>query len=107
MREQDGGNGETRKPGPSFRDTCLSLVCFRRFLYTSRLGGICGQGEVAELFGVCLMSDISRKTTMQRHRMIYSALSEELKNGLHALSLNTKTQAETLKVDAHTPQGTR
>jgi stress-induced morphogen len=49
----------------------------------------------------------SEKTTMHRHRMIYTALSEELKNGLHALSLNTKTQAETLKAEAHTPQGTR
>ncbi len=43
---------------------------------------------------------------MQRHRTIYTALSEELKNGLHALSLNTKTEAELLKAEAHTPQGT-
>jgi BolA protein len=53
------------------------------------------------------MSDVPRKTTMQRHRMIYAALSEELKNGLHALSLNTKTQAEILKAEARTPQGSR
>jgi stress-induced morphogen len=46
---------------------------------------------------------------MQRHRMIYAALSEELKNenGIHALSLNTKTHAEILKAEAHTPQGLR
>lgn len=31
---------------------------------------------------------------MQRHRMIYSALSEELSQGLHALSLKTKTPEE-------------
>jgi stress-induced morphogen len=43
---------------------------------------------------------------MQRHRMIYAALSEELKNGLHALSLSAKTEAEVLKAKAHTPQGT-
>ncbi len=42
---------------------------------------------------------------MQRHRMIYAALSEEIKKGLHALSLNTKTAAEHLKAEAHTPQG--
>ena len=42
---------------------------------------------------------------MQRHRMIYAALSEELINGLHALSLNTKTEADLLKAEAHTPQG--
>ncbi|KIJ49623.1 hypothetical protein M422DRAFT_27987 [Sphaerobolus stellatus SS14] len=34
------------------------------------------------------------KTTMQRHRMIYGALSEELSKGLHALSLKTKTPEE-------------
>jgi stress-induced morphogen len=43
---------------------------------------------------------------MQRHRMIYAELSEELENGLHALSLNTKTEADLLKAEAHTPQGT-
>lgn len=31
---------------------------------------------------------------MQRHRMIYSALSDEFSQGLHALSLDTKTEAE-------------
>jgi len=46
------------------------------------------------------------KTSMERHRMIYAALAEELKNGLHALSLNTKTHAEILKAEARTPQGT-
>ena len=44
---------------------------------------------------------------MQRHRMIYAALSEELKNGLHALCLNTKAHAEILKAEGQTPQGTR
>lgn len=34
------------------------------------------------------------QNTMQRHRMIYAALSEELATGLHALSLKTKTPAE-------------
>jgi stress-induced morphogen len=45
-----------------------------------------------------------RKTTMERHRMIYAALAEELKNGLHALSLNAKTHAEILKAEARTPR---
>lgn len=31
---------------------------------------------------------------MERHRMIYDALSEELQQGLHALSLVTKTPEE-------------
>ena len=31
---------------------------------------------------------------MQRHRMIYAALSDEFAAGLHALSLKTKTPTE-------------
>jgi stress-induced morphogen len=34
------------------------------------------------------------KTLMQRHRLIYGALQEELAAGLHALSLKTKTPEE-------------
>lgn len=35
---------------------------------------------------------------MQRHRMIYRALSDEFANGLHALSLKTMTEPESQKV---------
>ncbi|KAG0206082.1 hypothetical protein BGX28_002441 [Mortierella sp. GBA30] len=38
------------------------------------------------------------KSTMQRHRLIYGALSKDFEAGLHALSLNTKTPAEVAKV---------
>lgn len=31
---------------------------------------------------------------MQRHRMVYKTLKEELEQGVHALALKTKTQAE-------------
>ncbi|KAJ3724827.1 bola-like protein-domain-containing protein [Lentinula raphanica] len=52
-----------------------------------------GSGETH--FALDIVSDeFEGKTTMQRHRMIYSILSEELNNGLHALSLKTKTRAE-------------
>ncbi|KAI0051834.1 bola-like protein [Auriscalpium vulgare] len=44
------------------------------------------------------------KTTMQRHRMIYAALSEELQGGLHALSISTKTIEEGRKAAAETQQ---
>ncbi|KAI0266817.1 bola-like protein-domain-containing protein [Gloeopeniophorella convolvens] len=61
-----------------------------------------GNGETH--FSVQVVSDaFSGKTTMQRHRMIYAALSEELENGLHALVLNTKTQAELRKAEVQTP----
>ncbi|KAI9442209.1 bola-like protein [Lactarius indigo] len=64
-----------------------------------------GNGETH--FSVRVVSEeFVGKTMMQRHRMIYAALSEQLKNGLHALTLNTKTEAELLKAEAHPPQGT-
>ncbi|KAF5370563.1 hypothetical protein D9758_001889 [Tetrapyrgos nigripes] len=34
------------------------------------------------------------KTTIQRHRMIHAALSDEFTQGLHSLSLKTRTPSE-------------
>ncbi|KAJ7683239.1 bola-like protein-domain-containing protein [Mycena rosella] len=52
-----------------------------------------GNGETH--FSVQIVSEVFRaKTTMQRHRLIYAALKEELDAGLHALSLQTKTEEE-------------
>jgi len=52
-----------------------------------------GSGETH--FSIQVVSNaFENKTTMQRHRMIYSALSEEFAEGLHALSLKTKTERE-------------
>ncbi|CAO3617830.1 unnamed protein product [Cunninghamella echinulata] len=46
-------------------------------------------------FKVTVVSDkFEGKTLMQRHRLIYSLLDDELKQGLHALTLKTKTQKE-------------
>ncbi|KAI0775745.1 bola-like protein [Trametes elegans] len=53
-----------------------------------------GNGETH--FTINVVSEVFQgKNTMQRHRMIYSALSDELAAGLHALSLKTKTPTET------------
>ncbi|KAH7322280.1 bola-like protein [Rhizoctonia solani] len=58
-----------------------------------------GNGETH--FTVRVISDsFIGKTTMQRHRMIYGALSEELAQGVHALSLQTKTPDEANKPSA-------
>ncbi|CEP16802.1 hypothetical protein [Parasitella parasitica] len=39
--------------------------------------------------------EFKKKSLMQRHRLIYTLLDDELKNqGLHALTLKTKTQEE-------------
>ncbi|KAI0675329.1 bola-like protein [Trametes maxima] len=52
-----------------------------------------GNGETH--FSINIVSEeFQGKNTMQRHRMIYSALSDELASGLHALSLKTKTPTE-------------
>ncbi|KAI0630384.1 bola-like protein [Trametes polyzona] len=52
-----------------------------------------GNGETHFTINV-VSEEFQGKNTMQRHRMIYSALSEELSAGLHALSLKTKTPVE-------------
>jgi len=55
-----------------------------------------GNGETH--FSVNIVSDAFQgKTTMQRHRLIYAALSQEFAAGLHALSLKTKTTQEIAK----------
>ncbi|KAF9820391.1 hypothetical protein IEO21_01400 [Rhodonia placenta] len=57
-----------------------------------------GNGETH--FTVQVVSEeFKGKTTMQRHRMIYSALSDEMAAGLHALSLKTKTSEEMRKAE--------
>lgn len=44
---------------------------------------------------VAIVSDaFEGKSLVQRHRMVYTALDEELKAGLHALALKTKTPKE-------------
>ncbi|KAF9428574.1 hypothetical protein BGZ94_001877 [Podila epigama] len=51
-------------------------------------------------FRVNIVSEaFAGKSTMQRHRMIYSALKNDFDAGLHALSLNTKTPAEIAKAE--------
>ncbi|ETW80829.1 hypothetical protein HETIRDRAFT_319518 [Heterobasidion irregulare TC 32-1] len=55
-----------------------------------------GSGETH--FTVKVISEAFHgKSSMQRHRMIYAALSDEFQNGLHALSLHTKTPQESQK----------
>lgn len=39
-------------------------------------------------------SEFSGKTTMARHRMIYSALGEMMKHEIHALNIQAKTPEE-------------
>ncbi|KAJ7163586.1 bola-like protein-domain-containing protein [Mycena crocata] len=58
-----------------------------------RAQGSDGTGETH--FSIQMVSArFQSKTTMQRHRLVYAALREELDGGLHALSLQTKTEEE-------------
>ncbi|CAE6512455.1 unnamed protein product [Rhizoctonia solani] len=60
-----------------------------------------GGGDGETHFTVRVVSDsFVGKTTMQRHRMVYGALSEELAQGVHALSLQTKTPDKIAKTGA-------
>jgi len=58
-----------------------------------------GGGDGETHFSVQVVSKgFEGKKTMERHRMIYAALEEELQAGLHALSLTTRTPAEMEKL---------
>lgn len=65
---------------------------------TRRQRSVRGQGAFS-LRRVASSSFILQ-SMMQRHRMIYGALSEEMQQGLHALSLKTKTPEEASKAAA-------
>ncbi|KAL1931290.1 hypothetical protein VTP01DRAFT_10427 [Rhizomucor pusillus] len=46
-------------------------------------------------FRITIVSEgFKGKSLMQRHRFVYDLLNDELKNGIHALSLKTKTKEE-------------
>lgn len=54
-----------------------------------------GGGDGESHFDVKVVSSaFEGKTKVQRHRMVYSILSEELSSGLHALSLKLLTPSE-------------
>lgn len=108
MREVGGGNGETRR----FKSRILTG--YARCLNYSRASPDFSVQVVSNAFekkvmlrffhGFCFCSShTSPQSTMQRHRMIYSALSEEFAQGLHALSLKTKTEAEAAVMAAVAP----
>jgi BolA protein len=58
------------------------------------------KGKVRVLSNIGCICFIPSQNTVQRHRLIYSALSEEFSQGLHALSLNTKTLEEAQRYQA-------
>ena len=51
-----------------------------------------GDGHHFEAVIVC--SDFTGKKTMERHRMVYAALGDRMRQDIHALSLKTLTPTE-------------
>jgi stress-induced morphogen len=93
MRAQGGGTGETRTSMGSYYPLLRPLMC--RADFSVQIVSQVFKSKVnppAEL--VIYKRSSLLQTTMQRHRLIYSALREELDGGLHALSLQTKTEEE-------------
>jgi stress-induced morphogen len=51
-------------------------------------------------FAVSIVSSaFEKKPLVQRHKLVYSILDQEMKAGLHALQLQTKTPAEWEKLN--------
>lgn len=76
----------------------LPPVCYR-FRSADHLRSIQGKGIFTSSSANTAVHLISQ-TTLQRHRMIYTALSDELAQGLHALSLKTTTSEEARRLAA-------
>ncbi|KAI0766469.1 bola-like protein-domain-containing protein [Irpex lacteus] len=101
----------SEQPGPvelSIRDKLAALLQPSELIITNdswqhrhhaamrASGG--GSGETH--FSVDVVSDAFKgKSTIQRHRMIHAALADEFAQGLHALSLKTKTAEESQKTN--------
>ena len=108
MRAQGGGSGETRRylSSPSLR-SWSALLCTHQPVtdfsvdvvsdtFKGKVGRLNVLGSIAYLMPIrCLL-----QTTIQRHRMIHAALADEFAQGLHALSLKTKTEEELQKANS-------
>ena len=58
--------------------------------------GVAGAASGETHFKVAVVSEaFEGKSAVQRHRMVYAALGDEFRAGLHALSLSTRTPGET------------
>ena len=95
MREPGAANGETRRSKHAIKPR--NPLNSAKYLCTDFTVHIISKAFESKVnfdeFFSFQNADIL-KSTIQRHRMVYSALSDELAQGLHALTLKTKTEAE-------------
>lgn len=97
MREQAGNNGETRILRFNFTeasDRPLGFLDFSILVVSNAFQGMVCAPIYSDSI---LLYILNQQSLTQRHRMIYSALSEEFSAGLHALSLKAKTEDEESK----------
>lgn len=65
------------------------------FMHAGHSGNPSGDPDAETHFKVEIVSQaFEGKMPVARHRMVYEILDQEIKDGVHALSLKTKTPAE-------------
>jgi BolA protein len=65
------------------------------FMHAGHSGNPSGDPDAETHFKVEIVSAaFEGKTAVARHRQVYALLEQEIKDGVHALSLKTKTPAE-------------
>lgn len=65
------------------------------FMHAGHSGNPSGDPDAETHFKVEIVSQaFEGKMPVARHRMVYELLDQEIKDGVHALSLKTKTPAE-------------
>ena len=65
------------------------------FMHAGHSGNPSGDPDAETHFKVEIVSSkFEGKLPVARHRMVYELLDQEIKDGVHALSLETKTPAE-------------
>lgn len=52
------------------------------------------QGDGAHFEAVIVSSEFQGKNTLARHRIVYAALGDKMKEAIHALSMKTLTPVE-------------
>ena len=55
------------------------------------------QGDGAHFEAVIVSSEFQGKNTLARHRIVYAALGDKMKEAIHALSMKTLTKEEANK----------
>ena len=51
-------------------------------------------GDGTHFEAIIISSEFNGKNTLERHKMVYSVLQEEMKEAIHALSMKTLTLEE-------------